>query len=73
MLLTTYGMVLHNAAELGAAPRRGGIGICDDEDEGEDSPGWDVIFMDEVALHAHCLARTYAKSSLSRHCCPLLH
>ncbi len=51
VLLTTYGMVLHNAEELGSARRRGGLAFgdgADDDDDDDDKCSWDVMFLDEV-------------------------
>ena len=62
MLLTTYGMVLHNADDLGAAPRHSGLQASDGKDDNDGNPGWDVIFMDEVSGARLCL--------LSRSCMP---
>ena len=46
ILLTTYGMVLHNsdALSLRQTQRRG--------DEDDDKPLWDFMILDEVILHA---------------------
>ena len=49
MLLTTYGMVLHNADELATASQRGGLAFSDiGDDRDDDSCTWDVMFLDEV-------------------------
>ncbi len=45
VLLTTYGMVLHNASLLARTP---GKTSMDDEDEEERGALWDVMILDEV-------------------------
>lgn len=50
ILLTTYGMVLHNAQQLQACPRswRRSTDETDDEVDGQRRL-WDVMFLDEVS------------------------
>jgi len=46
VLLTTYGMVLHNADALSQPQRQDGAD--------EDQPLWDIMFLDEVILSTIC-------------------
>lgn len=46
VLLTSYGMVLHNAEALAAPPRR----LRTEEGDGA---LWDFMFLDEVPLETH--------------------
>ena len=49
VLLTSYGMVLHNAEALAAPPRR----LRAEEEEGA---LWDFMFLDEVLVQTHQLS-----------------
>ena len=53
VLLTTYGMVQHNAQELAQRPRFAqlGSGASADDAEDEAMPLWDFMILDEVATH----------------------
>ena len=50
IMLTTYGMVQHNAAELDHMPANMG------RDEDEDRPVWDWVFLDEVGAAVYVLS-----------------
>ena len=51
MLLTTYGMVLHNSDDLGRGHRRSGtVDTRGGQDDDDDSCIWDIIFLDEVSI-----------------------
>lgn len=47
VLLTTYGMVLHNALQLQACPTSWRCAATDDEADGQRRL-WDVMLLDEV-------------------------
>jgi hypothetical protein len=44
VLLTTYGMALHNSAALTERPTRGGSSSAEDDE----SPLWDAMVLDEA-------------------------
>ena len=49
VLLTTYGMVLHNALQLQACPRSWHRDAQEDDDEADGQRRlWDVLLLDEV-------------------------